>query len=69
MKDNLIYIQKSDGTFVKVGDAKGNPNNANFIILYGGKDWSGFRTLINCEKQLMEIASRKRFQDFTVVER
>lgn len=67
--DKLIYCQKQDGSFVKVGESRGNPNRDNFLILYQGMDWSGFRTLAGCEKQLPDIALRGKNDHFTVVER
>lgn len=30
--DKLIYCQKQDGSFVKVGEPRGNPNRDNFLI-------------------------------------
>ena len=67
--DNRIYLQKEDGSFLKVGTPRGNKERDNFLILYEGMDWSGFRTLANCEKQLPDIASRGKNEHFTVVER
>ena len=67
--DKLIYCQKQDGTFVKVGEPRGNTGRDNFLILYEGMDWSGFRTLAGCERQLPEIAARGHSEHFTVVER
>lgn len=68
--DKLIYCQKEDGSFIKVGEPRGNIDCDNFLILYQGMDWSGFRTLSGCERQLPEIATRGHNRDhFTVVER
>lgn len=67
--DKMIYCQKQDGSFVKVGEPRGNPGRDNFLILYEGMDWSGFRTLAGCERQLDEIAARGHSDHFTVVER
>lgn len=66
--DKLLYCQKQDGSFVKVDDPRGNPNRDNFLILYQGMDWSGFRTLAGCEKQLSDLAKDGN-RHFTVVER
>lgn len=45
-----------------------NPEKANFVITYKGKDWSGFQTLAECKKQFPEL--EKRSGDyFAVVER
>lgn len=67
--DKLIYCQKPDGSFIRVGESRGNPEHNNFLILYQGMDWSGFRTLAGCERQLPELAARGHSDHFTVVER
>lgn len=46
-----------------------NPTLRNFVIQYRGMDWSGFRTLLECEKQFPEIEAKRNFKDFTVVEK
>jgi hypothetical protein len=47
------------------------PNNANFVILWKGLDWSGFRTIAECVKQFPELENRSDASEdhFTVVER
>jgi len=67
--DQLIYCQEHFGSFIKVSEPRGNVESANFLILYDEMDWSGFRTLAGCEKQLPEIAARGKGDHFTVVER
>jgi hypothetical protein len=67
--DRMIYCQEQDGSFVRVGEPRGCSDRDNFLILYEGMDWSGFRTLSGCERQLPEIAARGRRDHFTVVER
>ena len=67
--DKVIYCQKPDGSFVKVDHQHGDPTRPNFLILYEGLDWSGFRTLGGCERQLPELAARGHSDHFTVVER
>jgi len=49
-------------------NAKGNPENANFVITWNGRDWSGFCTLAECEKQFGELEGRED-DPFAVVER
>ena len=67
--DRLIYCQNQNGSFVKVDEPRGNPDRDKFLILYQGMDWSGFRTLAGCEKQLPQLAARGKKEHFTVVER
>ena len=65
--DKEIYLQNRDGTFFKVNEPS-NPLASNFLILYCGLDWSGFRTLAGCEKQLPDLTDRG-FNHYTIVER
>ena len=44
------------------------PDNANFVIQYKGMDWSGFRTLAECQAQFPELEKREG-DHFTVVEK
>jgi hypothetical protein len=65
--DRDIYVQFK-GKLTKVAEPKGNPENANFVITWNGRDWSGFRTLAECEKQFGELEGRED-DPFAVVER
>ena len=67
MKDNLIYIQ-FNGEMHRVGEPKFSADRPNFIITWKGMDWSGFRTLADCEKQFAEL-NKKSDYDYAVVER
>lgn len=72
MADNIIYLQDKEGKFLKVGEPRFNSEKANFLILYEGMDWSNFRTLSGCEKQLLSLTTRNnpgRNEHFSVVER
>jgi len=64
-----IYTQ-FHGKMTKVNEPS-LPQNANFVITWRGKDWSGFRTLEECEKQFPELEARKNATDdlFAVVEK
>jgi len=64
--DSIVYTQFK-GKMCKVGKAR-LPNNRNFVITYKGMDWSGFRTLAECEKQFHEL-ERRDGDNFAVVER
>ncbi len=62
-----IYRQ-FHGKMVKVNEPT-RPDRPNFIIRWNGKDWSGYRTLIECERQFNEIESPIAADDpYTVVE-
>lgn len=64
--DRIIYIQ-TDGEMVRVAEPN-RPDLANFVITCDGRDWSGFRTLPECERQFGELRRRKG-DPFRVVER
>lgn len=55
------------GEFKKVGEPR-LPNNFNFLIQYNGMDWSGYRDLAGCVKQLDELSRHPRPESFTIVE-
>lgn len=66
--DRVIY-QGFNGKMSKVGEPR-LPENANFVITYKGRDWSGFRILSGCERQFAELETRPNgCDDFQVVER
>jgi hypothetical protein len=64
--DNIIYI-KAQGRMIRCGHPKMHPESTNFVILWNGLDWSGFRTLAECEKQFPELL--KKDGVYMVVER
>jgi len=65
--DNQIY-EYADGQFHLIGKPKGPTDRENFLITCKYGDWSGFRTLSDCEFQLSSLAPRE--DDFyQVVER
>ncbi|HEY2155360.1 MAG TPA: hypothetical protein VGH33_07000 [Isosphaeraceae bacterium] len=64
--DRIIYIQV-DGQMVRVEEPN-RPDLANFVITHHGRDWSGFRTLADCERQFSALRGRKG-DPFRVVER
>jgi len=43
------------------------PEHNNFLIVCGYGDWSGFRTLAECERQMPELTNRGN--GFAIVER
>lgn len=66
--DKMIYCQRQDGSFVRVGEPRGSIERDNFLILYQGMDWSGFRTLAGCEKQMSSLVL-EGYKHYTIVER
>jgi len=68
--DTTIY-RMMNGKMTKVGDTR-LPNNCNFIITCSYGDWSGFRTLAECESQFAELEQAEKDRPgrgFEVVER
>jgi hypothetical protein len=70
--DKLIYDMR-DGVMTRT-NAKiaSSPNHRNFVILCGHGDWSGFRTLGECERQFRELEDNHRehpTRTYQVVER
>jgi len=63
--NKLIYVQ-INGEMVRTKN-KCQPERNNFVIQWRGMDWSGFRTLAECERQFSEFSKEK--DDFTVVEK
>jgi hypothetical protein len=68
--DKFIY-QQFHGVMVIVDRRPPTSNKYNFIITHKGMDWSGYRTLAECEAQFEEIQKRSDAleDDFAVVER
>jgi hypothetical protein len=68
MLGTTIYMQ-FQGKFVKVGEPR-LPHRNNFVIQFQGMDWSGFRTLADCEKQFPALEARNDAakDNFTVAE-
>ena len=69
--DHVVYRQQ-EGKMVKVAEPLGfsSPNHYNFLITWREMDWSGFRTLGECEAQFSELESSSLTEDtFAVVER
>jgi len=60
----IIYTQFK-GEMVKINEPI-RPNNTNFLIRWNGMDWSGFRTLEECEQQFPELKDKK--DRFTIEE-
>lgn len=52
-----IYIQ-FQGKMNKVAEPTCPPDRANFVITYKDRDWSGFRTLAECEAQFSTLEAR-----------
>ena len=59
------------GKMTAVGKPPERPDRPNFVILWDGMDWSGFRTIPECEAQFPELEARENngVERFTVVER
>jgi hypothetical protein len=64
--DKIIYL-KFRGKMEKVEEPR-LPERANFVITWRGLDWSGFRTLAECERQFDELEKRDG-DEYAVVER
>ena len=67
--DNIIYTLHN-GTFVRSSNKVQSPStdkHANFLIVCDYGDWSGFRTLAECEKQIPELMRSLKY--YKIVER
>ena len=64
---HLIYVQ-FHGKMERIAEPKGRVENFNFVIQWKGMDWSGFRSLAECEAQFAELEGREG-DHFTVVEK
>ncbi len=66
--DATIYRLRN-GAMVKIAEPR-LPLNANFVIVCEYGDWSGFRTLAECELQFPDLESKGRPSGYyEVVER
>lgn len=66
--DHTVFIG-FQGKMTKVANPKGNCERANFVITFKGRDWSGFRTLEECQKQFPALEEKSNIEEFAVVER
>jgi hypothetical protein len=64
--DEVIYLQCM-GKMILVSKPV-HPARPNFVITWKGRDWSGFRTLTECEAQFPEL-EQKSGDHYAVVER
>lgn len=54
--DNYIFVQNCDGDMIRTNNSiRTTSEHRNFVIRCGYGDWSGFRTLAECEKQFAEL--------------
>lgn len=68
MADTRIY-SLFNGKMTKLAEPT-RPDRANFVIVCEHGDWSGFRTLAECERQFPELEAKGRSNFFySVVER
>lgn len=58
-----------EGAWREVGAPKGSPDRPNFVIVCGFGDWSGFRTLADCMKQIPASWERRPLGFFWIEER
>lgn len=66
--DTIIYAL-INGRMCKIGQPK-LPDHRNFVIVCNFGDWSGFRTLAQCEEQFAELEAKGQPDGyFEVVER
>lgn len=56
-----------NGKLLKVNEPE-HPNHVNFLIRFRGKDWSGFRTIAECEAQIPELEEKSNLDCFEIVE-
>ena len=69
MRGDVVIYEGRGSKMVKVAEPR-LPQNANFVITWREKDWSGFRTLAECVKQFPELEEHPNGCDvFMVVER
>ena len=68
--DKVIY-QQFHGKMTKISASKLGDGHNCFVIVWKGRDWSGFRTLPECERQFSELESMPDAgqDNFAVVER
>lgn len=55
--ETTIYQTDTLGKFVRVAPPQGDEANPNFVITCNYGDWSGFRTLSECQAQFRELES------------
>lgn len=69
--DTVIYTQVNGKLTRTANPIRNSPSRRNFVIMYKAMDWSGFRTLAECEAQFPEIEAKAHAKDdlFSVVER
>jgi len=71
--DVYIYVMNNEGKMIRTANVVRNRNNPNFFITCSYGDWSGFRTLADCEKQFPELEGYFRMsagaRTYSVVER
>ncbi len=68
MGDKIIYTLRGK-KMVKINEPD-RPEKANFVIICDHGDWSGFRTLAECETQFSDLENRDKPNGFfAVVER
>lgn len=69
MRGDVTIYELRDGKFKQVSQPA-RPDRNNFVIVCDYGDWSGFRTLAECEKQFPDIEALGRPERFfSVVER
>jgi len=56
---DVVLYELRNGKMEKVGTSQ-RPDKRNFLIVCTFGDWSGFRTLANCEKQISELEELAR---------
>jgi hypothetical protein len=64
----VLYISHR-GEAVEVNKPRGKVDNANFVIQWNGKDWSGMMPLNQCLTRMMREADRRPSERFTIVEK
>ena len=68
--DNIIFTYYAGKFHRSANKIITTPEHNNFVIICDYGDWSGFRTLIECEKQFSDLEQRgKPNYFFEVVER
>ena len=67
----FVVYELQKGKMVKVAEPSSRPEQTNFVIVCTYGDWSGFRTLAECERQFPELEGKHKLSgtDYWVEDR
>jgi hypothetical protein len=72
LNDRIIFTWSNEGERQFIMEPRGRKENANFLILYQGRDWSGFQTFAEVQETITQLEKerpKERLYEFDVVER